>query len=296
VTELRSEDHPSIWSALREVEFRQGYVDAGPLEGGIVRTRYVESGQADAPAVVMLHGTGAHWETFARNLGPYGERFRAIAFDLVGNGFSGRPDHDYEIRHYVEHTLAVMDALDVDRAHLLGTSLGSWVAAAIACRHPDRVDKLVLMSVAGLVASEGNMQRIVETRMRAVEDPTWASIKAMFDHLLADEVNRLPDLVSLRQAMYRRPGMIDTMRHTLVLQDMETRQRNLLTEAEWRAIEHPTLTIASGEDVSEYSNTSRVVADLMPNGRAVEMAGVKHWPHFEDADTFNRVSLAFLAE
>ena len=259
-----------------------------------MRTRYAESGPADAPAVVMLHGTGGHWETFARNLGPYGEHFRSIAFDMVGNGFSGRPDHDYEIADYVDHTLAVMDAFGIERAHLLGTSLGSWVAAAIALRHPDRVDRMVLMSVAGLVASEENMQRIIATRMRAVEDPNWDSIEAMFDHLIADEHNRLPDLVSLRQAIYRQPGMIETMRHTLVLQDMDTRNRNLLTDDEWRSIPHRTLTIASGKDVSEYSNTSRAVAQLMPNATVVEMADVKHWPHFEDADRFNAVSLEFL--
>lgn len=285
----QTDDFPSIWSALREVEFRQGFIDAGG-----VRTRYVESGSADAPAVVMLHGTGAHWETFARNVGPYGERFRTVAFDMVGNGFSERPSYDYEIPQYVEHALAAMDALGIPRAHLLGTSLGSWVAAALALRHPERVEKMVLMSVAGLVASAENMQRIIETRMRAVEDPEWDSIKAMFDHLLADERNRLPDLTALRMAIYRQPGMVDTMRHTLVLQDMEIRNRNLLTEEEWRSIEHPTLTIASGKDFSEYSNTSRIVADLMANASVVEMPEVKHWPHFEDADLFNRLSLEFL--
>ena len=284
------EPYQSIWSSLREVEFRQAFIDAGR-----VRTRYVESGPPDAPAVVMLHGTGAHWETFARNLGPYGQHYRTIAFDMVGNGFSGRPDHDYEISQYVAHTLAVMDTLGVERAHVLGTSLGSWVAAALALGHPERVDKMVLMSVAGLVASEENMQRIIATRMQAVEDPNWESIKAMFDHLIADESNRLPDLVSLRLAIYRQPGMVETMRHTLVLQDNEIRNRNLLTEDEWRSIAHPTLTIASGLDYSEYSNTSRVVATLMPNAQVVEMPDVKHWPHFEDADSFNAISLAFLS-
>ena len=285
----KTDNFTSIWSALREVEFRQGFIDAGG-----VRTRFVESGSADAPAVVMLHGTGAHWETFARNLGPYGEHFRTVAFDMVGNGFSGRPDYDYEIPRYVEHALAAMNSLGITRAHLLGTSLGSWVAAALALRHPDRVEKMVLMSVAGLVASAENMQRIIETRMRAVENPEWDSIKAMFDHLLADERNRLPDLTALRMAIYRQPGMVDTMRHTLVLQDMETRNRNLLTEDEWRSIKHPTLTIASGKDFSEYSNTSRTVADLMGNASVAEMPEVKHWPHFEDADLFNRISLEFL--
>lgn len=283
------EDHPSIWSALRELEYTHGYIDAGGI-----RTRCVETGPDDAPAVVMIHGTGGHWETFARNLAAYGRHFHVVAFDLIGHGFSDRPDYDYEIPNYVDHTLAVMDAFEIAHAHLLGTSLGSWIAAAIALRHPDRVDRMVLMSAAGLVASEENMQRIIATRMKAVEDPNWDSIKAMFDHLMFDERNRLPDLVSLRQAIYRLPGMIDTMRHTLVLQDMETRNRNLLSEDQWRSIEHPTLTIASGQDVSEYSNTSRRVAELMPNARVVEMPDVKHWPHFEDADTFNRVSLDFL--
>jgi 2-hydroxy-6-oxonona-2,4-dienedioate hydrolase len=286
---MAADDKPSLWGELREVSFRQGYLDAGGI-----RTRYVEAGDAHRPAVVMLHGTGGHWETFARNLGPYGDHFRVIAFDLIGHGFSARPDYDYEIAHYVGHTLAVIDALGIDRAHLIGTSLGTWVAAALALRHPSRVDKMVLMSAAGLVASEENMARIVATRMQAVEDPNWLSIKAMFDHLIADERNRLDDLVALRQAIYRLPGMVDTMRHTLVLQDMETRNRNLLSEQEWRSIEHPTLSIASGQDYSEYSNTSRRVAELMPNARVAEMPGVKHWPHFEDADEFNRISLDFL--
>ena len=283
------EDRPSIWTALRELSFTQGYIDAGGL-----RTRYVEAGPADAPAVVMLHGTGGHWETFVRNLGPYSQHFRTIAFDMVGNGFTDRPDYDYEIPQYVAHVRDTMDALRVDHAHLLGTSLGSWVAAAFALQFPERVDKLVFMSTAGLVGTAENMARIRATRTKAVEDPNWESIKAMFDHLIADPSNRLDDLVSLRQAIYRQPGMITTMDHTLVLQDAEIRNRNLITPDQWQAITAPTLTIASGQDVSEYTNTSRQVAELMPNARVVEMAAVKHWPHFEDADLFNEVSLEFL--
>jgi 2-hydroxy-6-oxonona-2,4-dienedioate hydrolase len=282
-------DFASIWTALREVDFRQGFIDAGGI-----RTRYVEAGEPDAAAVLMLHGTGGHWETFARNIGPYSEHFRVIAFDLVGNGFSDRPDIGYEIPLYVSHVAAVMDAFGVQRAHLLGTSLGSWIAAAFALSHPERVNKLVFMSTAGLVATAENMARIRATRRRAVENPDWDTIKAMFDHLINDEQNRLPDLIALRQAIYRQPGMIETMEHTLVLQDPDIRDRNLLAEQAWRSITAPTLTIASGDDVSEYSNTSRRVAQLIPDAEVFEMAGVKHWPHFENADLFNQVSLEFL--
>ena len=284
-----NQDYQSIWTALREVEFRQGYLNAGGI-----RTRYVEAGPADAPVVVMLHGTGGHWETFTRNLGPFSAHFRTIAFDLVGNGFSDRPDFDYEIAVYVDHVRAVLDGLGVERASMAGTSLGSWVAAAFALAYPDRVDKLVLMSVAGLVATAENMARIRTQRMAAVEKPDWATIKAMFDHLIADERNRLPDLVALRQSIYRQPGMAQTMENTLVLQDAAIRDRNLLTPDQWRSIAAPTLSIASGKDYSEYSNTSRQVAELMPNARLVDMPDVKHWPHFEDADRFNEVAIQFL--
>jgi 2-hydroxy-6-oxonona-2,4-dienedioate hydrolase len=285
------EDHPSIWSALREVEFRQAFVDAGG-----VRTRYVESGMPSSPAVVMLHGTGAHWETFARNLGPSGEHFRTVAFDMVGNGFSGRPDHDYEIADYVAHAIAVMDALGIEHAHLLGTSLGSWVAAAIALRHPERVDKLVLMSAAGLIASEENMQRIISTRMKAVEDPNWDSIKAMFDHLIADERNRIPDVIALRQAIYQLPDTRATIDHLLILQDETARERNLIPEADWKAIAVPTLVVASGRDHGEYQSTARRVAELIPDARVLEMPETKHWPHFEDPDVFNAAALEFLRQ
>lgn len=284
-----NQDYQSIWTALREVEFRQGYLNAGGI-----RTRYVEAGPADAPVVVMLHGTGGHWETFTRNLGPFSAHFRTIAFDMVGNGFSDRPDIGYEIAVYVDHVRAVLDGLGVERASVAGTSLGSWVAAAFALAYPDRVHKLVLMSVAGLVATAENMARIRTQRMAAVEKPDWATIKAMFDHLIADERNRLPDLVALRQSIYRQPGMAQTMENTLVLQDAAIRDRNLLTPDQWRSIVAPTLSIASGQDYSEYSNTSRQVAELMPNARLIDMPDVKHWPHFEDADRFNEVAIQFL--
>jgi 2-hydroxy-6-oxonona-2,4-dienedioate hydrolase len=285
----RQPPYRSIWTELRQVAFTQGWVDAGG-----VSTRYVEAGPAGAPAVVMLHGTGGHWETFAANLGPYAEHFRCVAFDMVGNGFSAKPDYDYEVAVYVDHVLAVMDVFGITRASFVGVSLGSWVSARLALDHPDRVAKLVLLSTAGLVATAGNMARIRAERTKAVDDPNWSSIKAMFDHLIADERNRAPDLVALRQAIYRQPDMKGAIDHILVLQDPAARDRNLISEEQWQAISAPALVVASGKDHNEYENTSRRVAALMPHAELMEMPDAKHWPHFEDPATFNRVSLRFL--
>jgi 2-hydroxy-6-oxonona-2,4-dienedioate hydrolase len=274
---------------LRQVQFRQAWVDADGIS-----TRCAEAGPTGAPVVVMLHGTGGHWETWAANLGPYSQHFRCIAPDMVGNGFTDKPDVDYEIPLYVDHVRSVMDALGVGRATLMGTSLGAWVAARFAIDHPERVDKLVLMSAAGLFATQTNMNRIVAERTKAVDDPSWESIKAMFVNLIAEEHNRIPDLIALRQAIYRLPEMKQAIHHILALQDPEIRDRNLIHEEEWRTIRVPAFVVASGKDHNEYENTSRRVSALMPNAELFEMPHVRHWPHFEDPETFNQASLRFL--
>jgi pimeloyl-ACP methyl ester carboxylesterase len=279
----------SLWTSLREVAFRQDWID---VDG--VSTRFAEAGSPDLPALVLLHGTGGHWETFAPNLGPLSKHFRCIAIDMVGNGFSDKPDYDYEIAVYVRHVLGVMDALGVDRASFIGMSLGAWVSARLALDHPDRTDKLVLLSPAGLVATQENMARIRAERTRAVEDPSWDSIKAMFDHLIADERNRIPDVIALRQAIYRLPETRSVIDHVLVLQRADARERNLITEEQWAGIKAPTLVVASGKDHGEYQSTARRVAAYIPNTEVLEMPDVKHWPHFEDPDVFNEAALAFL--
>jgi 2-hydroxy-6-oxonona-2,4-dienedioate hydrolase len=282
-------EYRSIWTWLREAEFRQGFCEAGGI-----RTRFAEAGDPATPGVLLLHGTGGHWETFAPNLAALSAHFHCVAVDMVGNGFSEKPDYDYEIAVYVRQMLAVLDRFGMGRASVVGMSLGAWVAARLALDAPGRIEKVVLMSPAGLVATASNMARIRAERTRAVQDPDWQSIKAMFDHLIADERNRIPDLIALRQAIYRRPDTRQTIDHLLVLQDPDARERNLLSEEQWSAIKAPTLVIASGQDFSEYESTARRVAALLPNSQLLEMPGVRHWPHFEDPAVFNAAALKFL--
>jgi 2-hydroxy-6-oxonona-2,4-dienedioate hydrolase len=158
VTRLDTENYRSLWMYLKDLEFRQGFVDI-PVNGAVVRTRYAEAGAAsevaagaapqNKPHAILLHGTGGHWETFAPNLAALSEHFHCVAIDMVGNGFSDKPDYDYEIAIYVEHVLGVMDHFGMASANFVAMSLGAFVASAMAVGHPDRVDKVILMSPAG---------------------------------------------------------------------------------------------------------------------------------------------------
>lgn len=284
-------EYTSIWLMLDELEFCQRFLD---VDG--VRTRVALAGPEDGHPVVLLHGTGGHWETFAPTIPALSGRFRCVAIDMIGNGFTDKPDYDYEISVYVDHVLGVLKQLGVEHAHFIGMSLGAWVSARMAQQHPDVVDHLILMSPAGLIATASNMERIRAERTQAVDNPDWESIKAMFNHLIAEEERRLPDLIGLRQAIYRRDDTRATIDHLLILQDEKARERNLLTEDEWRSISSPTMIVASGKDHGEYQSTARRAAGLIPGSQVFEMAEVRHWPHFEDPDAFNRAALAFLED
>ena len=129
----------SVWSDLQGIAFDQGYVDANGI-----RTRYLHAGQSDKPGLIFLHGTGGHAEAYTRNLAAHARHFNTYAIDLLGHGYTDKPDYDYEISRYIEHLLGFIDAMGMDRVSLSGESLGGWIAGAFAVAHPERVDRLVL--------------------------------------------------------------------------------------------------------------------------------------------------------
>jgi 2-hydroxy-6-oxonona-2,4-dienedioate hydrolase len=103
-------------------------------DAGGIRTRYIETGKG--PCVIFLHGTGGHAEAFIRNLRAHGQHFRTIALDMIGHGFTEKPDVDYTLSIYARHLRDFMDAAGIDRAHV--RVAGRMGAAWFALEHPDR--------------------------------------------------------------------------------------------------------------------------------------------------------------
>jgi len=118
------------------------------MRGG-VRTRYLHAGDPGKPALVLLHGSGGHAEAYVRNLDAHAEHFSTWSIDMLGHGYTDKPGHPLEVRHYVDHLMAFLYAIGADRAHISGESLGGWVAARAAVDHPDRIERLVLNTAGG---------------------------------------------------------------------------------------------------------------------------------------------------
>ncbi|MEU4169241.1 alpha/beta hydrolase [Streptomyces sp. NPDC026665] len=285
----RGATYRSVWRDLLTTEFRQGFVAAGGLN-----TRYVQAGSAEAPAVVMLHGTGGHWETFSRNLPFLADSFDCYALDMVGCGFTDKPDRPYVVEEYVNHVLAFMDAMGIEKASFIGVSLGSWVASRLALTAPQRVDRLILNAASGLLPLPPGAAKAASDRHASALNPTWSSVEAVLDHLFYDTNSLSEDIIAIRQQVHSLPGMEKTMGRMLTLFDPEIRRRNLLTSDEWASITAPTLAVAHVDAPDDYLETARTIVTLMPHASLLEIREASHWPHFEQPARFNQAALEFL--
>ncbi|MFC6281682.1 MULTISPECIES: alpha/beta fold hydrolase [Polaromonas] len=279
----------SLWQDLRSTSYSQGWLDAGGIS-----TRYLQAGDQSLPPLIFLHGAGGHAEAYARNLKAHGRFFNTWSLDMLGHGWSDKPDHPYEISHYVDHILRFMDAQGWDKARLSGESLGGWVVSRIAANHPDRVERVVLNTAGGSRAEPSVMARIKSLSTRAAEEPTWEFIKARVEWLMAHPEKATDDLVACRQAIYSQPGFKQAMANAMVLQDMEVRTRNLITPEDYGRFQSPTLVLWTSHDPTADVTEGRRIADMIPGAQFVVMQDCGHWPQWEDVPTFDRLHINFL--
>ena len=279
----------SLWPEMATGEFALKTIAAGG-----VRTRYLEAGRPDAPAIVFVHGTGGHLETFNRNVFEHAKHFRVFALDMVGHGFSSKPDHPYEIRHYVRHLDDFLTAVGVARAHLHGESLGGWIVAQYAIDHPERVDRLVLNTAGGLNTDAQVMKRVYDNTMNAVRNASPETVRKRLEWLVHDPAEIPDDLVELRLAIYSQPGFERAMENILCLQDMEIRMRNVLTDESLSRIRASTLVIWTDHDPTAPVATGERFAKAIPQAQLVVLENCAHWPQWEATPVFNKLHIDFL--
>ena len=281
--------YTSVWSDLAQVEFSQGFLQAGPY-----RTRYLHAGDMRKPVLLLLHGITGHAEAYVRNLAAHAEHFSVWAIDFIGHGYSLKPDHALEIPHYVDQVDHVLDALDARSAYLSGESLGGWVTARYAQTRPDRVERIVLNTTGGTMANPQVMRRLYTLSMEAAKDPSWERVRARLEWLMADPSMVADDLVRTRQAIFEQPDWLKACEHNMALQDPEIRRRNMLTDDDLREIGAETLVIWTTKDPSGPVDEGERIASVMPNAQLAVIENCGHWPQYEDADTFDRIHLEFL--
>lgn len=168
---------------------------------GVDTISYEVSGPAVAPAVLLAHSIGTSRVLWDAQVASLAESWRVIRYDTRGHGKSSAPAADYDLDQLGRDALAVLDAAGVERAHIVGLSLGGLTAMWLAVHAPDRVERLVLANTAARIGSTDRwaerirqvrshgMASIVEETMRRWFSEAFrtrnAEIVAAYGHLLA---------------------------------------------------------------------------------------------------------------
>ena len=111
---------------------------------------YVDIGSGDAAPIVLIHGLGGQWQNWLENIPRLAQERRVIAPDLPGSGLSEMPREAISIQGYGRTVQALCQHLGIERAHLVGNSMGGFVASEVAIQFPQLVERLVLVSAAGI--------------------------------------------------------------------------------------------------------------------------------------------------
>jgi len=267
--------------------------------GGEVR--FVETAQGrvrvvtlgNGPDLVLLHGRGGHLETFARNIAPLSQSYRVIALDLAGHGLSAPIDPPYTIDRLAEHTYAAFAALRLSRPHIVGQSLGAWVAAHLAIEDSRTCERLVLIEPAGLMAEEERLAnpKIAEAYKKggeAFEKPTREAVAKRLTGLLADPNSISDELLDIRTALYQP----ETARAVHKAVRNADNSPFLLTPQRLRALEPKTLFVRGAQSNTPENVVSAAVAACRDAAMAVTPG--KQWPQFESPDTVNTIIKEFI--
>jgi 3-oxoadipate enol-lactonase len=165
------------------------------LAGG-VQIAYEERGDGGA-AVLLIHGLGYNRHGWGPAPDLLARDFRVLLFDNRGVGESDVPPGPYSTREMADDALAVLDAAGVDRAHVVGTSLGGMIAQELVLAHPERVDRLVLAcTTPGGPRSYPLPERTARAFVAFQTLPREVGLRLMVENALADEtVGARPELV-----------------------------------------------------------------------------------------------------
>jgi 2-hydroxy-6-oxonona-2,4-dienedioate hydrolase len=279
--------HISIWGELADVAHELSHVDVAG-----VRTRVLRAGSG--PDLILLHGTGGHLEAYARDIAGLAADFRVTAYDMVGHGWSDLPDRPYTIDVLSDHLVGLMDALGIAQAHLSGESLGGWVVAWTAAYHPGRVGRLVLNTPGNIANKPDVMARMRDSTMAAVRDPSDETVRRRVEFLFHHKEMVTDELVNLRRAVYSRPGFVQAIANTLVLQDPQVRKEFAWDPAWVGKVVAPTLLLWTEHDPTGGLDEAGMLLDWLPDARLHVIQDAGHWPQWEKVDEYLQVHREFL--
>ncbi len=257
-----------------------------------IATNYLQAGEG--PAVLLVHGSGpgvSAYSNWRLTMPALAERYAVYAPDIVGFGFTDRPDgFHYTMESWRRHLLGFADALGLERFSIVGNSFGGGLAISMAAHAPERVDRLVLMGSCGVSFP-------ITPGLDAVwgYEPSLETMRGLLDIFAFDRSLVTDGLARLRYAASIRPGFQESFSAMFPAPRQHGVDGLATPEDQIAALPHRTLVVHGREDqVIPLENAYRLL-QLIDDSQIHVFGRCGHWSQIEHAEEFNRIVGDFLA-
>lgn len=255
------------------------------------KIHYLEAGAPTNPKVILLHGLGGDMSNWAPTAPALATKYHVFALDQIGFGKSDKPVMNYRIATLVEFLNVFCKKLNIEKATLVGNSLGGWTAATFAHAHPEKVDKLVLVDAAGYSPKRWGGPEFNNEMFALLNPATVADMKRTFSlvfynkALLSDAAMEL----AFTNKLKRGDG------HTINAFIASFLRGEDLLDEKVKMIKAPTLVLWGREDGLTPLAIGEAFAKDIPGAQLVVIEKCGHVPQLEKAAEFNAALLKFLA-
>ncbi|WP_033296044.1 4,5:9,10-diseco-3-hydroxy-5,9,17-trioxoandrosta-1(10),2-diene-4-oate hydrolase [Amycolatopsis jejuensis] len=263
-----------------------------------LKLHYHEAGVEHSSTVLLLHGGGpgaSAWSNFGRNLPVFGKAYRTLAIDQPGFGLSDKPaEHPQYFRHSADAVVELMDELGIERAHLVGNSLGAGAAVRLALNHPDRAGRLVLMGAGGLSVNlfAPDPTEGVRLLSRFAASPSRSRMEAFLRIMVHDQSLVTDALIDERFAAASSPSSLAALK-AMGRSFADSYEEGLLWREAYR-LRQRVLLVWGREDRVNPLDGALLALKTIPRAQLHVFGGCGHWAQLEKFDEFNRLALDFL--
>ena len=267
-----------------------------------LRLHYHEAGTEHNETVLLVHGGGpgaSAWSNFAANIPVFGKSFHTVAMDQPGFGYSDKPtEHPQYFVHSSRAVVALMDKLGIERAHLVGNSLGAGASVRLALDYPDRAGKLVLMGPGGLsmnVFSPDPTEGVKNlANFAAPPGPSREKLETFLRGMVHDQSVITDELVDERYELAKTAESQAAMAAMgKSFMDPETAEQGMLWREAHR-LRQPVLLTWGREDRVNPLDGALVPLKNIPRAQLHVFGRCGHWAQLEKFDEFNRLAIEFL--
>lgn len=270
------------------------YIGMARLQVGDLAIAVSEAG--DGPPVVLLHGMACGKRMWFHQVAALRSRFRVIAYDQRGHGQTDAPAvaAAYSAALLARDLVGVLDALELERAAIVGFSLGGGPALALAASKPERVSRLVLADVGAGADDPLKVEWMVQRWVTLIE-------QGALDELVCDMLRSELFKIYARRSVRRRDHMAALIRATPVdglrftLSEVLAKRKSLFRLTDLlKSVQAPTLVVVGRQDYV-CGKAARLLVQTIPNASLKIIENSGHMTPLEQPAAFNVAVLEFLA-